>query len=77
MLGFDWTRTNDFTRREMAESILGSRINSQGMEAASATPVVIFDSQIGEVVADREPEGLRVAIGGKDFGVKLFAACLH
>ena len=41
MLGFDWTRTNALTRREMGESISGSRISSQGMEAASATPVVI------------------------------------
>jgi hypothetical protein len=41
MLGFDSTRTNAFTRRETGESIFGSRINSHGIEAASATPVVI------------------------------------
>jgi len=41
LLGFDWTRTKDFTRREIGESIFGSRISSQGIEAASATPAAI------------------------------------
>ena len=36
-----------------------------------------FNAQIGEVVADRKPNGLRVAIGGEDLRVKLFAARLH
>ena len=39
MLGLDCTRTKALTRSAMGESDAGSRISSQGMDAASATPV--------------------------------------
>ena len=77
MLGFDWTRTKDCTRRAMAESDWGSRISSQGMEAASAMPVVISTRRSASCSRTANQMAWVFMVGGQDLGIKLLAPLLH
>ena len=77
MLGLDCTRTKALTRSAMGESDWGSRISSQGMAAASAMLAGDLDAQVGQLLAHREPDGLRVHVGGQHHGVQLLAPRPH
>ena len=73
MFGFDWTRTKACTRRAMAESDWGSRISSQGMDAASAMPVVISIRRSASCSRTANQMACVFMVGGQDLVVQLLA----